>query len=67
MFVSVQLNYFDAAENCRNNRGQLFEPRRQSSQDKVTALVNRQFLDWTSYWIGVNDFLMEESVRGRCV
>ncbi len=65
MFVPESMNYFDAAENCRDNKGQLFEPRSAEVQLHLNDIVERQLREWTSYWIGINDFLLEESARGR--
>ena len=57
-FVYEEMTYHQAMENCRNLGGILLEPDSLKSQNAVTLWISNN-LNWTSYWIGVNDFRTE--------
>ncbi len=60
LFSSHQYLYHQAMSYCQEKGGQLLEPISQRDLQMVTALVQRD-LQWSSFWIGVNDFVSEGS------
>ncbi len=58
LFNAEELDYFHAMEQCRTLGGQLFEPKNLEEQAIISDLIMDQ-LQWTWFWIGVNDFKRE--------
>ncbi len=54
-----QLLYHPAMRHCQERGGQLLELKSMEDQARVTALIQRD-LSWSSYWIGINDFITDE-------